>query len=239
MFVDNTIPDMGQVMAIAGDEAAHAIRVKRLEPGEAVCVMDGAGVIGEGRVERAIKGGKREGPTLEVRIGARREVAWPGVTPGVEVFAATPKGGRVDEMVDGLSQVGAAVWSPLQTERGVVDPREAKLARLERIAREAAKQCGRAWVLRIGGQKSFAEAIVGDGVRVVVADATGEAWAGIKDQRPVRLLIGPEGGWTEQELAAARRAGVEVARFGVHTMRIETAAVAACAIIMSGGAAKG
>ena len=233
LLTDAPIPDPGQIMAIDGDEAAHAIRVKRLEPGEAVVVMDGAGVIAEGVVHEAARG--RSGPTLSVRISTRREVAAPGLWPIVDVFAATPKGGRVDEMIDGLSQVGAASWSPLNTARGIVDPREAKLSRLERIAREAAKQCGRAWVLRIDRAMELADVLRAGDARIIVADESGEPFApsSINDQRPIHLLIGPEGGWAQGELAAARSAGAQITRFGLLTMRIETAAIAATAIIMA------
>lgn len=234
-MVDAHIPDTGQLLAISGDEAAHAVRVKRLEPGERLRVMDGAGVIAEGVIDSIGRGG-RDGPTVQVRIGERRETPFPGVRPWVEVYSATPKGGRVDEMIDGLSQVGAASWGPLETERGVVDPREAKLARLERIAREAAKQCGRPWVLPIGGRRTFAEVLAVRSGQTVLAHATGEPWRGMDDlEGPVRLLIGPEGGWTPAELAAARESGVRVARFGVHTMRIETATVVACGALMVAG----
>lgn len=236
ILVDQIIPDTGQTMAITGEEAVHAIRVKRLEPGERLALMDGAGVWADATAEQIITGGKRDGASLQVRIADRHEVAWPGQRPIVEVFTATPKGARVDELVDGLSQVGAVSWAPLQTARGVVDPREAKLARLERIVRESAKQCARPWLLRIGPPRTFADAIKADGAHIVVADATGEPWAGsMSDEHPVRLLVGPEGGWTGDELAAASAAGATIARFGVHTMRIEVAAIAACAIIMSRG----
>ncbi len=237
IFVDGSIPDTGQTLEIAGEEAAHAVRVKRVSPGDHLGLMDGAGVLAEATAEQVIKGGKRDGPALIVRIDSRSEVPWPGVAPQVEVLSATPKGSRVDELVDGLSQAGAASWSPLHTARGVVDPRDAKLARLERIAREAAKQCARPWMLRIGPQQSFARAIEPDGAHVVVADATGGPWVGsMNDGRRLRLLVGPEGGWTGDELAGATRAGATIARFGVHTMRIEVAAVAACAVLMSHGA---
>lgn len=236
IFVGEPIPDMGQSLEITGEEAVHAVRVKRIEPGDGLALTDGAGVRAEATVEHIARGGKRDGPTLDVRITARSEVPWPGVAPVVEVLSATPKGSRVDELVDGLSQVGAASWSPLVTARGVVDPRDAKLARLERIAREAAKQCSRPWVLKIGPPKAFAAAVEPDGARVIVADATGGPWAGsMSDGRRLRLLVGPEGGWTGDELALASRAGATIARFGVHTMRIEVAAVAACAVLMSGG----
>ena len=88
-----------------------------------------------------------------------------------------------------------------------------------------------------GGVATMAEATqVNADVRVVVCDASGEPWrvATMINAQVVRLLVGPEGGWTEQEIAAARTAGAVVAKFGTHVMRIETAAVVACGVVMAG-----
>ena len=88
--------------------------------------------------------------------------------------------------------------------------------------------------VEIGGRARFEEAIrSAPGVRLVVADASGGAWRAAEAER-IRLLVGPEGGWTAEELAAARGAGAEVARFGAHVMRIETAAVVACGMLVGG-----
>jgi 16S rRNA (uracil1498-N3)-methyltransferase len=239
ILIEQPIPDPGQIITITDDEAAHAIRVKRLEPGEALGLLDGAGTVADGVVAAIHKGPRRDGgPGVEVRITARHLV--PETRPRLSVLTATPKGGRVDEMIDGLSQVGAASWAPLSTARGVVDPREAKLARLERIAREAAKQCGRAWILRIDRHRAFAEALTDRSVRTILADASGLPFTTPPDAgSPIRLLIGPEGGWTPAELESARTAGATIARFGPHTMRIETAALAAAAVIMAGSLSPG
>jgi 16S rRNA (uracil1498-N3)-methyltransferase len=138
-------------------------------------------------------------------------------------------------MIDGLSEAGAAQWRALETERGVAEAGAHKLERVERHALEASKQCGRAWVMETGPGATLAEALRGGaGVRGVVADASGGAYAA-RGAGTVRVLIGPEGGWTERELAAARDAGAEVARFGPHTMRIETAAVVAAAVVIAAG----
>jgi 16S rRNA (uracil1498-N3)-methyltransferase len=147
----------------------------------------------------------------------------------VEVVSAAPKGPRLGDMIDGLSQVGAASWSPLDSARGVVEPGAAKLGRLERIAAEAAKQCGRAWRLEIGAGLRFEDSLGGG--NVVLADALGAPYKA-SGQGTVRVLVGPEGGWDPRELDAARRAGVRIARFGPHAMRIETATVAAAAVIL-------
>lgn len=212
-------------LVVAGDEAKHAIRVKRLEPGDGVEVLDGLGRVASGRVAQTRKSGRGEWE-LVVDVGSVRVVE--PARPRVEVLSAVPKGDRLGWMIDGLSQVGAASWGPLGTARGVTDPRPGKLERLERTAAEAAKQCGRAWRLAMAPGVELAEAV---GPGVVMADASGEAYeragAGV-----VRVLVGPEGGWTEEELATARAAGARVARFGRHVMRVEMAAVVAAAVVM-------
>ena len=153
--------------------------------------------------------------------------------PRVHVHSATPKGGRVDEMIDALSQVGAAAWSPLRTARGVVDPRDTKMERLERIAIEASKQCGRAWKLELGAAKSLDD-VLHLGGRVLVADASGQEYEDRGRTDEIHLLVGPEGGWTVEEIEAMRRAGTAVVRFGPHVMRIETAAVVGVGVILRG-----
>lgn len=239
LYLDHPIPQPGETLLVGGEEASHALRVKRLGPGDAVGLLDGAGGRGSGMVtavERAR--GKHGEAAVELRV-VTSERSDP-IRPVLDVRTATPKGGRVDDMVEQLSQVGAASWGPLATERGVVDPRETKLLRLERVARESAKQCGRAWVLRVDAPEVFAAAVAGAGRRTIVADGSGEPWRReMGNVESLRLLIGPEGGWTEDELAAARQAGAVVTRFGPHTMRIETAAVAAAAVIMAGAATAG
>lgn len=241
VMVDVEVPPVGEVLRIGGDEASHALRVKRLEPGQRLRVLDGAGFVAIARLTGTHKGG-REGLVMEALIEQRDQSPFPGVSPWVDVLSATPKGARVDEMIDALSQVGAASWSPLETERGVVDPREHKLARLERIARESAKQCGRAWVLRIEGKQELDAAMradhAGAACTIIMADATGEPWpsvaASLAAAPRVRLLIGPEGGWTDAERQRARAAGARLVRFGPHVMRIEQAAAAASAVLMAG-----
>ncbi|MBX3358187.1 MAG: 16S rRNA (uracil(1498)-N(3))-methyltransferase [Phycisphaeraceae bacterium] len=232
----------GALVIVTGEEARHAARVKRVDEGEAVELMDGRGMVASGVVEQADagRGGRKSErePAVAVRVGrVRRESA---VSPRVEVWTAAPKGGRVDEMVELLSQVGAAAWVPVRMARSVVKPGETKLARLERIALEAMKQCGRAWVMEVGAERGLEEALRGrEGVEVVVADASGDAYEGVA-AREVRLVVGPEGGFTESELLAAREAGARIARFGPHVMRIETAAAAGAAVVLNaaGGAAR-
>lgn len=230
---EGPLPDANQTVSIDGDEAAHALRVKRLRGGEAVELLDGLGAIASGVVQSAPADPRRGKPSLLIRIDSIRHVPEP--SPRIEVWAATPKGGRVDEMIEGLSEVGASAWVPLHVARSIVEPRPTKLDRLMRLAVESAKQCGRGWFLRIERERPLAEALAAaPGVLIILADATGSPFRHPGPPRPntIRLLIGPEGGWTPEEIGLARAAGARITCFGPHAMRIETAAVAAAAVIL-------
>lgn len=213
--------DDSDILTVEGDEAEHARRVRRAAPGDAATVFTGRGVV----LECEVIDTKR---VLTLRVLERREVERD--RPIVDVWAATPKGSRADDMIDSLSQVGAASWVPMETALSVVEPRKNKLERMTRIAAESSKQCLRAWTMRIDDQGSFKESLNARGA-LVLADQSGEPYAACGSDH-IRLLVGPEGGWTDAELAAARSAGARVASFGPHVMRIEVAAPVACAIVI-------
>ncbi len=233
------------------------------------------------------RGGRGSERAVEVLINEARHV--PALRPRLEICTAVPKGGaggRLDEMVDQLSQAGAAAVSPMVCARSVVEPREGghKMERLRRICVESAKQCARPWLMEIGGVVKFEEAlaapagtvvlladeqagqdavpIVGRGsaiqgsgllapvenladvvaawaeqARAVAQGKSGtheaEAWRGGVGPAAVRVLIGPEGGWEDQERARALAAGAKRVGLGPLVMRIETAAVAAAVMIMA------
>ncbi len=218
-------PTIGEIIEIDGDEAMHGVKAKRLREGEVCRACDGAGVVLLGEVIEA----KRS--RLRLRIDEARFEA--PTTPRLEVCSATPKGQRLEKMLDMLAQCGVAVWRPLVTRRGVVEPGAHKLERAERISIEALKQCGRAHLMRIEGDIGLEEALDdADGTRVVVADGTGDSGAWEGDAERVRVLVGPEGGFSDEELALVRERGARVARLGPHVLRIEAASVLASGWVM-------
>jgi 16S rRNA (uracil1498-N3)-methyltransferase len=222
-------------IVVGSEEARHAARVKRVRVGEEVELFDGRGRLARGIVEAVGRRGKKADWVVEVRVRSFSRVE--PLRPRVEVWTATPKGDRATAMIDALSQVGAAAWRALETARGIVEPRSNKVDRLERVAVEASKQSGRAWVMEVGQSATIAEAVsVASGAAapadVVVASAGAERYRP-RGQDRVVLLIGPEGGWTTEELDRLRAAGARAAAFGQYVMRIETAATAAAAIILA------
>lgn len=226
-----TLPSDGATLLVDGDEAHHALAVKRLRPGEPVELLDARGGLAAAHFQGEAPGRPRRDRAILVHLTSVRHL--PPPTPDLTVFTALPKGDRIDDLVDALAQLGAAAWAPLLTRRAVVHPREARLDRLERIALEAMKQCGRPWPLRLDPPATPAD-LLASPRRLVVADAAGMPYAppAAPDPRPIALLIGPEGGWDAAELADFAAAGAALHRFGPHVMRIATAAAAACAIVL-------
>ena len=226
LFCDSYALSDASTLTIDGDEAEHAIKSRRLRAGDLVSVTDGRGILVTARIENARK------TSIDLAVVERTQA--PRITPALHVRSATPKGQRLDKMIDQLSQIGVASWAPLETNLGVVDPGDRKLDRLNRIAIEAAKQCRRSWLLEIGASAPINQA-VRTTKAIVIADTTGEPYRA-SGASEITLLVGPEGGFTEDEIAAARTQGgpgAVVASFGPLAMRIETAAVVAAGIIIA------
>lgn len=229
----------GVVLEIGGQEARHAVRVKRLEPGDTLEILNGSGLRATAVLENADKQpvgrGKAEW-VVNVRIGSVTTDL--PTTPRLHVLACAPKLTRVEDMVDQLSQVGAAAWSPLVTTHTIAPPKAGRMDKFERVAAEAAKQCGRAWTMEIGDPVRFADALsrkaraVGAEAQLVIADPAGEPYTrtGVGE---IVLLIGPEAGFTDAEVEAARQAGARLCTIGPHLMRVGTAAAVASGIILN------
>ncbi|MGD9689346.1 MAG: 16S rRNA (uracil(1498)-N(3))-methyltransferase [Phycisphaerales bacterium] len=232
------IPPVGHILLLPVDEAEHAA-VRRVRIAEAIELLDGRGTIARAAVTAFTPPRAKHAAQLSVTIESARTL--PPTRPHLEIRAATPKGDRSAAMVDQLAQLGVASWRPLLSARTIVDPHAHKLERLARVAVAAAKQSGRAHLMSIAApvtlDATLAEhrARTGESPLLFAADAAGSPLSSITlrpDAPALTLLIGPEGGWTPEESAALQGAGVPLVRLGPHTLRTETAAVAAAAILL-------
>ena len=214
-------------------EAHHVRDVLRLQRGEAVEVFDDAGNVGSGRLRDLDSSG------VTVLVD---EVKSPAANAGqIVVAAAVPKGNRADWMVEKLSELGVDTFIPLATERGVVLPEgKNKLDRWGRLAEEAAKQSRRLGVMRIESLTPLPDAVsaaMSAGTAWCLSTTPGAARASdvasqFADGR-VTLFIGPEGGWTSDELRLFEQSGVPGMKLTGTILRIETAAVAAASVVAS------
>lgn len=228
MFSDLASARAGDALEIGADEAHHAVRVKRLRTGETVGVLDGCGRFAIGTLDEIA--GSRSKPLLNIGLQSV-EVVDP-IRPALSVYAALPKGDRLDRMIDQLTQIGVSAFHPLLCEHAQRKPDNYRPEKLERIVEEAMKQSRRAWRMEIGDPIALNDAIEKPGA--IVADASGEVW-GPEDTLSTNptLIVGPEGGWSNTERELIVNSGVRVCRFGMLVMRIETAAVTGASVLMN------
>lgn len=223
-FYCENLSELGS-MLLEGPEAHHLAKVLRLPPGETVVLFNGAGLVATAEI---VSIGKRE-VTLTIRSAERT----PPPRSSLIIATAVPKGDRFDWLVEKATELGVATLIPLRTERGVVDPRDSKLDRLRQVIIEACKQSRRAWKMDLAPVTDFS-VLFGRPGSLLVADPSGrpltEIWQSVPSSSPTNVAIGPEGGWTDEELTAARDAGAQIVSLGETILRIETAAIAVAAI---------
>ncbi|MEK7467360.1 MAG: RsmE family RNA methyltransferase [Planctomycetota bacterium] len=218
-FLCPDIPERGAALLPPG-ESRHLKTVLRAKPGDEIRLVDGRGRRAMARFVGL------EGTSARVEILAT-ESATGGSGPAghrVGLAAAIPKGARADWMIEKCVEAGLDVFFPVLTARGVATAEGAsKRARWDRIATEAAKQCGRATVPELLEPRPLAEVLAlttGWSLRLL-ADIAGSgvpATAG-----DALVFVGPEGGWDAEERISL--SSLPSVKLGPHILRIETAAV--------------
>ncbi len=230
--LDGVLP--GALVRVEGDEAHHAVAVRRMRAGESLVLTDGVGGTAVGEVEST---GKR---LLEVRVASCEVV--PSPEPAVTVVQALAKGDRGERAVEVLTEIGVARIVPWAAERSIAawkGERAVKgLARWRTTAREAAKQSRRAWhpsVADLASTDEVCALVAAADLAVVLHEEAGGALSrlSVPEEGSVVVVVGPEGGLTEEEVAALRGAGGHDVRLGREVLRTSTAGVAAVAALLS------
>lgn len=200
-----------------------------------VSVFDGQGRTWPARI--ATLGRDRVG----LELGAPIEASPSART--LTLAVALPKGDRQKWMVEKLTELGCTRLVPLVTTRGVAEATPGAVQRLMRSSIEACKQCGRTTLLEIAAPVPIAEVLSqrDAATLALVADPEGEplgpTLAG--HAGAILALVGPEGGFTAEELALAIAAGCRRVSLGPHVLRVETAAIALAAGIWAETAGQG
>ena len=146
------------------------------------------------------------------------------------LYQAIPKGGRMDFLVAKAAEIGATRIVPLVTERGIVRPRDGKVERWRRVAKAAVRQSLRVGLPEVAEPADLPRAIWEAGENGVLLHNSPELEAlECVISSPADLFIGPEGGWSEEELRLAREAGLAAAQLGPYRLRSETAGMVAVA----------
>jgi 16S rRNA (uracil1498-N3)-methyltransferase len=224
----------GALVEVAGDEAHHAVAVRRLRAGEEVVLTDGAG---RSALCAVASTGKRS-------LGVTVIEVWqvPEPSPAVTVVQAIPKGVRGELAVEVLTEVGVARVVPWAASRSVAvwkGERAARpLARWRSTARESSKQARRSWFCTVDEPATTADVaalVASADLAVVLHEAAGLSVASLEvpASGSVLVVVGPEGGLTDEELATFEAAGAHAVRLGAEVLRTSTAGVAAVAALLS------
>ena len=222
-----------QTVTLTAEEARHLRDVLRLRTGDEVYVFDG-----RGREYRcAILGVTRD--AAELRIEAEVEPAKPESQLQLNLCVALLKGEKFDLVVQKATELGVTKLTPLVTRFADIHLRDQsdatkRVARWQRIALEAAKQSGRAFVPEIGLPIDFEAALEADGLRLMFAERGGEPLETLLADAPPRAvtaLVGSEGGWSDEEIETARARDFHVITLGGRILRAETAAISVSVLL--------
>jgi 16S rRNA (uracil1498-N3)-methyltransferase len=223
-FVDE-IPEPGR-LDLQGDVAHHLGTVLRCQPGAIVQLGDGRGATAEARVVAVARG------HLQLQILAR--VVQPAPAIAVHVAFAPPRLARAEWLFEHGTEVGIAAFHPLWTSR--TRPQGEKPERWQKIVVAAAGQCDRAHVPTIAPLQELTAFLQRTDLPAqrFLAAASAPTLAGADPGHgDVLLLVGPEGGFSPAEAAAAVQAGFQPRGLGPHTLRTETAALVGAALLLA------
>ncbi|MEW6661281.1 MAG: 16S rRNA (uracil(1498)-N(3))-methyltransferase [Bacillota bacterium] len=228
----------GKKYSITGRDAAHIGKVLRMQPGEAILLVDRQGKAWQSRLAAL----------SPQRVDVVIEVPWEALAePPLKVILVQglPKGDKFDLIIEKSAELGVSVILPVRTRRTVVNLEAAKaqkrLERWQRIAEEAAKQSGRTTVPRVEPLGDFAQAVRDlppHGLALIPWE--GEKQRSLKEvitqskgpNNPIIVFIGPEGGWDEEEVVLAQKRGAIPVSLGPRILRTETAGLAVLTILM-------
>ncbi len=228
--------EVGATVSLKPEDAKHCAQVLRMESGESFYAID----VQNRRFLAELQAVSK----AECTALLREELSDNEAELRVTVYQGLPKAGKLELVVQKLTELGAARLVPVKMERCVVKlndkDAQKKQERLQKIAREAAKQCKRAIAPEIcapAGWKQLQDALSSHDLLLVPwEDASGLGMKAVREMNPgardIGVVIGPEGGMSAAEVEALAALGAKPLRLGPRILRTETAAVTACALAM-------
>jgi len=214
-------PIQGATATLSGNEAHHLLHVMRAKPGLQLTVFDGYG--GEYEAE-VVQCGRS---VVELSLGPKQEIERE-LSFQLTLAVALPKGDRQRWLIEKAVELGVTRLIPLQTARSVVESKKVS-SKLERYLIEASKQCGRNRLMQLAPTQELVELLSQkeSGLRIL-AHPGGVPLAkfDLNSTDDRILAIGPEGGFTDDEVTLATTAGWKTVGLGSRILRLETAAIA-------------
>lgn len=230
----------GQAAYLDEDESRHMTQVMRLKPGDTIVVFDGQGHEYQACYESL------QGRLCQVHIiDLIRREARPSIR--LALAQGIPKGDKMDTIIQKAVEIGVDSIYPVIGKRSVVqlnqEKRARKRQRWELIAREACKQCRRSWLPNILEPLSLTELLNAMAYNPGIVLYEKETETGLREilqtgswlmprEETLYLLIGPEGGWDDDEITIMRQHNLHTASLGPRILRTETAGLVAASLVL-------
>jgi 16S rRNA (uracil1498-N3)-methyltransferase len=222
------------------EEIAHQIsRVLRLKPEQKVCVLDNTGWIFETVLEM-VDGNRVEGRIINKALS--------GTEPEyrIQLYLCLTQREKFEWMLQKGTEIGVSYFVPVISNRSLIQKKSQvdykKIQRWEKIIREASEQSGRGKIPVLAQVMDYRQALSSacnqNAMALIPWEKEAslslkEALTGAKESKqPVSLIIGPEGGFSEQEISQAREQGIQPVTLGPRILRMETAAMVAAALVL-------
>ena len=211
---------------LEGDEARHLARVMRAKTGDTVELFDGQGASWTATVQAI------ERNHVSLRLDQKQSETISN-KPIITLAVALPKGDRQKWLIEKITELGTDSLVPLTTTRSVAEPTAAAISRLQRGVIESCKQSGRNRLLEITQPQSLHNLLTTSSasLRILACpDGTPMQSILLKPIDNMLIAIGPEGGFTDEEIRTANASGFAQMSLCQNILRIETAAIAAAVI---------
>lgn len=212
--------------------AHHAVRVLRLRDGDRIVLFDGEG--GEAEATLQVRG-----KAAWAQVEARREVDRESPLQ-IVLVQALASSDKMDWVVQKAVELGVSAIQPVQAERSVLrlagERAEKRQSHWQQVAVAACEQCGRNRIPEVQPLQPLAHWLAAHRGMLNYVLAPGGVASFAEEpapQQPVHVLVGPEGGWSDAEMAAFDAAGCRRVRLGPRVLRTETAGLAAIATLQA------
>ena len=220
----------GPTARLDESESHHAMHVLRLKVGEEVELFDGSGASASASVADMTR--KSVGLNVQTLFPST-----PQQRPRLIVAAAPPRGDRLKSMVEKLTELGVDEFIPLRTVRSVIDPRQSKLEKLRGTVIAAMKQSGRNRLMKVHETTEFSvvlrKASLANQLIHIAHPGEISDVASTEETREAILLIGPEGGFTREEVLQATDYAATRISWPEGILRIETATVVFASLLLN------
>ncbi len=222
-FYYDAIPAEGEEVVLSGSEARHATGARRLEVGDQMCLFNGKGLVAVARIQTLDH--RRKTPTLlieSVNLQIRPEVE-------IHLASALPKGDRQGVLLEMATQIGISRFTPLHCTRSVARATGKSLTRFRRLVIEACKQSRQAFLPEIRPAVASPDVAQWNDTMMLFAHPGGsrlcDVLAKTGQNQSYTIMIGPEGGFTDDETRAFEACDATSVSLGQGVLRTETAAI--------------